>query len=689
MRENKEEHSPQKIHKLVEIQAQKNPSKIAIVFHKKTLTYQELNTKANKFARFLIASGVKPGEVVPIVSNKTPDILVAMLGILKAGAAYSPLNSESPNKYIESVIKETKAKFACIEEISIDRFNLNGVTKLNICNMDNYIRSFSNKNQKRTNPLDLAYVIYTSGTTGNPKGGMISHANLLSTYLSWEEAYNLSNEDNHLQMAPVAFDVFTGDWIRALCSGATLILCPKETLLDSEKLYRLIEQEKINCAEFVPSVLRPLMNLVQKKSYNLMQFRLLVCGSDQWTMGEYRLVKKLCGEKTRIVGSYGLTETTIDSTLYEEEPSTSPLSDFTIVPIGKPFKHANIYIMDEIQELISGDRIGEIYIGGAGVGLGYWNQPKLTAEKFITRMTSKGVLERLYRTGDQGRKLADGNFLFLGRNQEHIKIHGKRVDIPSLEAVLNQHPKINFSIVIPTRKTDNDEVILKCFLLLKEDSSINFDELADHIRKELPCYYIPREFYQVESIPVSSNGKVDRRIPSQKIIKKIKSELTNPENTIQQYLTNLWKELLGVEELGIHNSFYNLGGSSLLYVSMLDRVNKHYGINLLSNSEFETIAEISKSIQKAQSLDLSNIKKTADICFNFQHSRKFFQPITYLPYKTTKPMTSLMIKPSLPGSQKPSLVSSSNFFGNVSQHTLLKPIKMVKTIMSLALRKGK
>ena len=167
-----------------------------------------------------------------------------------------------------------------------------------------------------TTKSDLAYVIYTSGTTGTPKGCMIAHANLLPTYSSWKEAYHLSDTDIHLQMAPVGFDVFSGDWIRALCSGATLVLCPKNISIDPEKLYQLIIQEKITCAEFVPAILRQLINFVKKNNYNLQQFRLLVCGSDQWTMGEYRSVKKLCDKESRIISSYGLTETTIDSTFY-------------------------------------------------------------------------------------------------------------------------------------------------------------------------------------------------------------------------------------------------------------------------------------------------------------------------------------------------------------------------------------
>lgn len=189
------------------------------------------------------------------------------------------------------------------------------------------------------------------------------------------------------------------------------------------------------------------------------------------------------------------------------------------------------------------------------------------------------AVKRFYRAGDQGRILPDDNFLFLGRNQEYIKIHGKRVDLPSLEATINQHPKIKFAMVTPTFKADSDEVTLKCFFTLKDDS-LTFEELANHIRAELPCYYVPKEFYQVESIPLSLNGKVDKRIASQKVIKALRPKIHSPKDEIQSYLINLWNEILEVEEVGINNSFHDLGGSSLLFVRMISEINKKFNLNI-------------------------------------------------------------------------------------------------------------
>lgn len=681
------EHKSQKIHHLVEAQSKKRPTKTAIVFFKERLSYSELNAKANQFARYLVNQGIKPGDIVPIVSSKSPVLLVMILGILKSGAAYSPINADSPTKHIESVVKETRAKYICLESSLADRFSFeNDVLIIKSSELEKRIDSYPDSDIHIIAESDLAYVIYTSGTTGNPKGGMIAHANLLPTYFSWEEAYHLSSIDIHLQMAPVGFDVFAGDWIRALCSGGTLVLCPKSILIDSEKLYSLIQQERINIAEFVPAILRQLMNFVEKNGYDLSQFRLLVCGSDQWTMGEYRSVKKLCGKKSRVISSYGLTETTIDSSFYEEDPKDFSLEDRSTVPIGRPFKHVNIYLVNDDKLATSGET-GEIYIGGLGVGLGYLNQSKLTQDKFVLKTLRGDVTERLYRTGDQGRVLPNGNFLFLGRNQEHIKIHGKRVDIPSLEAVINQHPKIKFAMVTPTFKNGSEEVILKCFFTLKDDS-LTFKELTDHIRKELPCYYVPREFYQVESIPLSQNGKIDKRPTSQKIKKELRPDVHLPKDEIQSYLINLWKKILGVEELGIKNRFHDLGGSSLLFVAMFSEVNKKYNLDILPTIEVETIEELAKHIEGRRSglpkqLESSAFKCREDfkpINCNLSHFLDIFSPMSPRPEKKliVSPVTTIQKRSSFPP-----------FFSQPKSPLSSKLADAAKTLLSLTFKRGK
>ncbi len=692
MSNQKQQYKPRKIHHLVEIQAAVRPTETAIVFFNETLSYGELNSRANQFAKYLVHQGVKPGDIVPIISNKSPALFVMILGILKSGAAYSPLNVDSPIKHIEAVVKETRAKFICIESNLANRFSLDeDVLVIEADDLQKKIGSYGDDevDDGAQTESDLAYVIYTSGTTGNPKGGMIAHANLLPTYLSWKKSYQLTSSDIHLQMAPVGFDVFAGDWIRALCSGAKLVLCPKNILVDSRQLYLLIQKEKINCAEFVPAVLRQLINFVERNQYDLAQFRLLVCGSDQWVMGEYRAVKKLCGKESQVISSYGLTETTIDSSFYEEDSEVPLLDDRSPVPIGKPFNHVNFYLAED-EKLVPRGEIGEIYIGGSGVGLGYLNQPKLTADKFVLRTFTGDVGERLYRTGDQGRLLDDGNFLFLGRNQEHIKIHGKRVDLPSLESVINQYNKIKFSIVTPIFKADSDQVILKCFFTLK-DSSLTFEELANHIRRELPCYYVPREFYQVESIPLSLNGKIDKRVSAQKVVKELRPQIHAPTNELQRYLVDLWKKRLELEEVGTKSSFHNLGGSSLLFVAMLSDVNKKFNLSISYTIDVETIEDLAKHIENQQLIPAQRLHNPAS-AFAFRDAKQA---------KYTSSYFMGIFSPILlhPAKKSPKILSSEvpkrSFAYSIFQQPLPKqPLsskltKATKTLLSLAFRKGK
>ncbi|MFT3741758.1 MAG: non-ribosomal peptide synthetase [Gammaproteobacteria bacterium] len=586
-----------KIHQLLEIQVKRNPHKLALVMQDHCLTYLQLNSQANQFARYLLCCDVKSGDLVPIISKRKSTALIAMLGILKAGAAYLPLNAENPKKYLASIIRETGSQLICLDAELVDDWISSNKRLVDLDRViAQEIHPFDPANLPLVETVELAYVLYTSGTTGHPKGGMIAHANLIPTFYAWQNSYGLTAADIHLQMAPIGFDVFTGDWIRALGTGATLVLCPKEILIDSAKLFQLIQKEKISFAEFMPTVLRELINYLTSTSQDLKQFRLLVCGSDRWSMKEYHAVKALCSDTARVINSYGLTEATIDSSFYEEKPADTRLNDASMVPIGKPFAHVKMYLFKD-DRLVDKNEEGEIYIGGLGVGTGYFNQPTLTAHKFIVKHFPDGRSERLYRTGDKARFLSDGNILFLGRNEEYIKIHEKRVDISSLEAVISQLRQVNFALVIPAPTLCSKGSILKCYLVVN-DELLTYEEIVVHIRSELPGHYVPQEFYLIDSIPLSPNGKVDRKISSQKVIKQLMPELHPPQDEIQMALVQLWLEILDVRSVGINHSFYNLGGTSLSFTSMLHKVNDRFNANIPHAVHCETIRELAEYIKK-------------------------------------------------------------------------------------------
>jgi amino acid adenylation domain-containing protein len=590
-----------RIQELFELQVMLQPTGHAISDGTTTLTYQQLNEQVNRLAHYLHQQGIKSGEKISIFTEKSIEAMVAILAILKVGAVYVPLSPESSNQTVEHILKEIDFKLAFGSSSSIDRIHSLSRARVNIVALEEIATltsDFSSENLNVVSECDQAYVIYTSGTTGHPKGVLVNHHSLLHTYNSWKEIYQLNSNDVHLQMANFSFDVFTGDWIRALCSGAKLVLCPTKLLLNPPQLYHFIVQQRINCAEFVPAVLRLLSGFIKQHYLPLRSFRLLLCGSDKWTMKEYRLAQHLFAP-ARVISSYGSTETTIDSTFFEETSGSSSigsLPDSAIVPIGKPFEHTNIYILDSTGKAVKEGETGEIYIGGAGVAHGYLGRAELTRERFLPDAFTSSSNATMYKTGDIGQRLKDGNFAFLGRSQMHIKINGHRVDISEIEAIINAHPKVNYGVVIPVETLSH--VVLKCFCIFNQETSMAQEELVDYLHQHLPSYCIPHEFYEIEETALTVNGKINRNADAQVIKRKIEPKIIIPRDNLEIQLADIWKEVLGIDEVGIENKFFDLGGNSLLFVNMIQKVNEALRIDLPATISALTINELSEKIQQ-------------------------------------------------------------------------------------------
>lgn len=590
-----------KIHAFIEGHAQTQPKNIAVTCCHRTITYSELNKKANQLACYLIQAGAKPNDFIPVYLEKSIDMIVSILAILKIGAAYVPISLDSPLEVTRSIITDTYATLLISQEIlscKLDQFPINSVI---LDSKKLVLSKFSDKNiEILPNNSDYAYAIYTSGTTGKPKGIAITHQNLIHTYLSWKKIYQLDRiRKNYLQMANFSFDVFSGDWVRALCSGGKLVLCQKELLLNPEELYKTIVTEKIHCAEFVPAILRKLMDYLEKENLTLDAIDLLICGSDQWTVSEFRRVKRFCRSDARVINSYGLTEATIDSTYWtESDSSQSTLSGSEMVPIGKPFPHVTLYLLNTHLERVGKDEMGEICIGGKGTAKGYLNNSELTKKKFVPDPHSEEPDAILYRTGDLGYYLPDGNVGFLGRNENQVKINGQRVELPAVEAILARHPKIKHSVV--TAETQkNHSIVLKAFLVL-EDSNVSYEELMIYLKNFLPIYSIPSEFFEIEELSLNQNSKVNHSSESQKIIRQILPEIIPPQNELEAELLKIWKDVLQRDNIGVSNNFFDLGGSSLLFFLMLEKIEKRTNCLLVNGERLDTIKDISQFIFNKQ-----------------------------------------------------------------------------------------
>ncbi len=415
------------------------------------LTYAELDRRANQLAQHLITLGVGPNLTVAMCLDKSAEMIVGVLGVLKAGGAYVPLDPTHPADRLGFMLADCGARVVLTQARLTELLTpLAGDARLIALDTDwdAIARQPAASPGPRSGPDDLVYLIYTSGSTGKSKGVLLAQRSLVNQYLAWEEAYELAAVRAHLQMANFAFDVFSGDFVRALCSGGTLVLCPRELLLQPKELYALLRREGVQCAEFVPAVLRQLIEHLKETDQALDQMRLLLCGSDSWYVREYQEFLRFCGPDTRFINSFGLTEATIDSTFFESRQLD--LHADRLVPIGRPFANTQLYILDKRFQPVPVGVPGELFVGGLGVARGYLNRPELTAERFVTLTLAGGPAAsiRLYRTGDLSRYLPDGNVEFLGRADHQVKIRGYRIEPGEVEAVIRQHPAVRQTVVL-------------------------------------------------------------------------------------------------------------------------------------------------------------------------------------------------------------------------------------------------
>ncbi|MDQ6531236.1 non-ribosomal peptide synthetase, partial [Flavobacterium sp. LHD-85] len=580
---------------LFEEQAEKTPDHIAVVFEEIELSYKELNEKANRLAHYLRENySIKPNDLVGIKLDRSEMMIIAILGILKAGAAYVPIDINYPEERISYIEQDSK----CIAVLDADTLN----------NFNAIYSKYSQNNAERIcQPHDLAYVIYTSGTTGNPKGVMVEHFSVVSICENWKSHYGLDQINvNLLQLASISFDVFVGDICRSILTGGKMIICSNDVKLNPEHLYELMYKQKISILEGTPSLLLPLMEYIVKENKDYSFFKILIFGSDSFNNQDYNRLKDKLGNEIKIINSYGVTEATIDSTYYDDYKKA--LNGFT--PIGKPFSNTKIRILDAYGNLVPSGVYGEIYIGGDGLARGYFNNDSLTAEKFVLNPFKKD--EKLYKTGDLGRWFEDGNIDFIGRTDNQVKIRGYRIELGEIESALQKHKNIDSNVVLA--KTNHlGEKCLVAYVVSKEKLKIS--NLISHLQYMLPNYMIPSYFVQIDSLPLTPNGKIDRKaLPNPEESRILSSaEYVAPRNDSEKKLAAVWKEVLQIEKIGIGDNFFELGGHSLKVTKLLSYVNREFNVkisfkDLFVNMIFEDQMQI---ILAAKKIIYSNISKVA------------------------------------------------------------------------------
>ncbi|GAX42390.1 amino acid adenylation domain-containing protein [Tolypothrix sp. NIES-4075] len=605
------------IHELFAQQVARNPEAVAVVFAGQQMTYGELNTRANQLAHYLQSLGVGSEVVVGICLERSLEMIVSVIAILKAGGAYLPLDPSYPLDRLEFMLFD--AQVPVLITMSALKENLPNHTAQVIC-LDSQQLAIAQQSPEnpinQTHPHNLAYIIYTSGSTGKPKGTMIEQRSLVNAYLAWEDAYYLSSQTtSHLQMASFSFDVFSGDLVRALCSGAKLVLSPRDFLLDAQQLYGLMRQEKVDCAEFVPAVLRNLVQYLEQTNQNLDFMKLLVAGSDSWYLSEYKHIQSLCGSQTRLINSYGVSEATIDSSYFETE--VVDLSVDQLIPIGRPFANNQIYILDANMQPVPIGVSGELYIGGAGLARGYLNRLDLTQEKFVKSPfadyfpTNQDT--RLYKTNDKARYLADGNIEFLGRIDNQVKIRGFRIELGEIEALVSQHPKIQGSIVTVREDVPGDRYLVG-YVVPLTGQEITDNEMRNFLKVKLPTHMVPSAFVILDALPLTPNGKIDRRaLPAPDRNSLIKEDnFVPPRTATEKACSDIWCQILGLKRIGIHDNFFDLGGHSLLVSQVLGYCWQEFSVELAVRQFFQapTVADLATVIEQYQNqgINVSNYK---------------------------------------------------------------------------------
>ncbi|MTJ47693.1 non-ribosomal peptide synthetase/type I polyketide synthase [Dolichospermum sp. UHCC 0259] len=593
------------IHQLIEQQVERTPNAIAVVWENQELTYQELNTQANQIAHYLRSLGVQPEVKVGICVERSLEMIIGILAILKAGGAYLPLDPAYPPERLEFMLSDAQVPFILTKSALLETLPHHQAQVICLdTDKSIFTQQTSSNPSHQTQSHNLAYIIYTSGSTGKPKGIMIEHRSLINAYLAWEDTYHLSSQtSSHLQMASFSFDVCSGDFVRALCSGAKLVICPRDFLLDPQQLYTLIQQQKIDCAEFVPAVLKNLIQYLEKTNQNLAFMKLLVAGSDSWYLSEYQHIRNFCGQQTRLINSYGVSEATIDTTYFETE--IVDLSSDKLTPIGRPFPNNQVYLLDDYNQPVPIGVPGELYIGGAGLARGYLHLPDLTADKFIPHPFADyfphNLDQRLYKTNDKARYLADGNIEFLGRLDNQVKIRGFRIELGEIESLINQHPQIQESIVIVREDVPGDKRIV-AYIVFQSAARISEGEIRDYLSQKLPNHFLPAAYMRLDFLPLTPNGKIDRKalpIPEYKLLSS--DNFTAPSTATEKIIATIWSQILGLERISIHDNFFALGGHSLLVVQVINAITQELSreISLRQFFQAATIAELAVIIDSS------------------------------------------------------------------------------------------
>ncbi|MGJ6960914.1 amino acid adenylation domain-containing protein [Streptosporangium sp. G11] len=573
------------VHRLFEAHASATPEAPALTHDGTTVTYGELNARANRLARALKERGAGPGALVAICLDRGVELFTAMWAVLKSGAAYVPLDPAYPAERLRYMLRDSGAAVlvtrtglapspsagpretgepgspgvagdgAWPRVLALDTDGA-AISRLPDTDLD-----------PSCGPDDPAYVIYTSGSTGRAKGVVVTHRHLVHAVHMWQHDYRLSPDWTYQQAASFSFDMFVGETLRALCTGGRLVVVPREALLEPAALLDLMRREGVRCTELVPAVLRGLLSHAEATGATLDFVRLLIGGGEKWHVREYRQARRLVGPGGRVVNAYGVTEVTVDNVYFDGDtdgmPAEAPL------PIGRPFANNRAYVLDAGRSPVPPGVVGELYLGGDGVAAGYHGRPELTAERFLADPFVPGA--RMYRTGDGARYRADGTVEFLGRLDDQVKVNGYRIELGEVEAALGARPDV-LACAAAVHDISGGTAQLVGYVTTRPGGVTDEADLRRELADVLPAHMVPARIVSLASLPLTPNGKLDRRALPAPPEGADASRHVRPATPTEIRIAEVWSEVLQVERVGGHDTFFALGGDSFSALRLVRRI---------------------------------------------------------------------------------------------------------------------
>lgn len=570
------------LHNLFESQVERTPDAVALEFEGTRLTYAELNKKSNQLAHHLHLFGVGPEVAVGVFMERSLDMVIALYGIIKAGGAYVPLDPDYPSERIVFMLEDSKPPVILTQ----DHLHSKLIAKDSkiLCldtDWDNIAVENSENLSSGVAPANLAYIIFTSGTTGRPKGVMNTHQGICNRLLWMQDQYQLTEEDSVIQKTPFSFDVSVWEFFWPLLFGAKLVVAKPGGHKDSHYLVNQIIEKNITTMHFVPSMLQIFLD--DRNVEKCKHLKRVICSGEALPFDlQERFFAKIDAELHNL---YGPTEAAVDVTYWPCKQGSS----LGFVPIGRPVANTQIYILDEHMLPIPIGEAGELHIGGIQVARGYINRPELTEEKFILDPFSDEPGNRLYKTGDLATYLPSGDVKFLGRIDHQVKIGGNRIELGEIETVLGLYEGIKQAVVL-AREDNPGEKRLVAYLVPSNHEALNLEELRGYLNKILPEYMIPSVFVPMEKMPLSPNGKVERReLPKPSNLRPALAQtFISPKDVLETYLASLWCEIINLDRVGVKDRFFELGGTSLQAARFINRLQEDLDVNIYVTSIFES-----------------------------------------------------------------------------------------------------